>query len=86
VNSSGGVYTAEGGETGLSILNHPGVIEAQHLAPGGVLATIFGGMYHPGTDAPSRIDHTQTILVDMGTADPHGSGYALDLLGTDGTS
>jgi len=78
----GTVYVATGGEPGFSILNSTGVIATQYTAPGGVMAMTSGWTYSAGTNASTLLTSLYTILLDMGTLDPHGQGYSFVALGT----
>ena len=68
---SGSVYNATGG-LGFTVLSRQGVVVAQFMTNGGGMAMNSSWIYGPGTSESTGVATTDTIVIDMGTANPHG--------------
>jgi len=79
---SGGNYIATG-TSGFSILNLLGVVLAQFSGPSGLMSmTPSWSTYSAGASPSTPLLTTDSLLIDMGTANPHNQGY---LVYADGT-
>jgi hypothetical protein len=73
--SAGGNYFATG-TSGFSILDVAGSVLAQYGATGGLMAMSVGWEnYAAGITPTTILLTTDTLLIDMGTANPHSQGY-----------
>jgi hypothetical protein len=73
--SAGGNYSATGA-SGFSILNLSGTVLAQYTAAGGLMSmSVDWGNYLAGVTPSAILLTTDSLLIDMGSANPHGQGY-----------
>jgi hypothetical protein len=76
--AAGTVYVATTGEAGFSMLYLGGQVAAQYSARGGVMSMTSDWKYTYPTvtnDSTPLNGDLFTILIDMGTMNPHGQGY-----------
>lgn len=76
------IYVATGSYSGFSLVNFTGLVVAHYEALGGVMNMTAGWNYVAGTTASTPLSDIYSIVVDVGTADPHGQGNDFVALGT----
>jgi len=76
------LYFATGPYSGFAILNSTGSLVAHYQTVGGVMNMTVGWNYVAGTTASTTLSDIYSIVVDVGTANPHGQGYDFVALGT----
>jgi hypothetical protein len=79
---NGTLYVASGPYSGFAILHSTGSLVAHYQTVGGVMNMTSGWMYVPGTTASTPLSTIYSIVVDVGTADPHNQGYEFVAYGT----
>jgi hypothetical protein len=77
IASTGAVFSESGGGPGFSVLSLTGTVEAYWSATSGVMNMSSGWSYVSGGSNSTPITTTETIDVDVGTANLTGQGYAL---------
>jgi hypothetical protein len=88
VETSVGDPYAPGSPAGFSILNGSGYAEAEYAVPssGGLVMTMPFGTFGTGITGATPITSVDSILIDMGTANPTGLDLQFVVLGTNGYS
>ncbi len=76
------VYVATGPYSGFSILTLSGSLAAHYQTVGGVMNMTSGWIYVGGFSALTPLSSVYTIVVDVGTVNPHGQGLAFAAVGT----
>ncbi len=76
VQSSASVNYVATGTSGFAILNSSGIVLAEFQAPNGLMSmTESWSTYSGGVNPSTPLTTIDTLLIDMGTANPHDQGY-----------
>jgi hypothetical protein len=80
--NTGSAYVATAGQSGFTIENATGAVVAQYSAYGGPMTMTSTWTYRLGSSATTVLTSLYTVLVDVGSANPHDHGYVFHAVGT----
>ncbi|HTT25732.1 MAG TPA: archaellin/type IV pilin N-terminal domain-containing protein [Thermoplasmata archaeon] len=82
VGSNGAVWTGNAAGGGAAFVSIGGTVLAYATVGAGVAFTVPSWTAGTGGSSATQVSNTMTIWIDMGTGNPSGQGYVLNIFGT----